>query len=180
MKQVDTERQAAADVIAVPELLEMILSNLEMEDLFTVQRVNKTFRDLIASSQDFRKIMWMTQDPSLADVRNEKILNPLLSKMPVVRNLHCNPGRNPFFAGDFFPNSTLPQDIIRFDAASSSSTHGSWRKTLVHASRTNLYLSIQSVYMVVHFRLPPGATIDNILNSLTLENLNKWFSTHLS
>ncbi|USW55486.1 Putative F-box-like domain superfamily protein [Septoria linicola] len=46
-----------ARVLRIPELLENILGGLEMEDLFLLQRVNRTFKAAINSSIHLRRIM---------------------------------------------------------------------------------------------------------------------------
>lgn len=48
---------AAAKVFALPELLEMVLLNLRWHNLFSLLRVNKTFRDTIQRSLKLRRRM---------------------------------------------------------------------------------------------------------------------------
>ena len=79
---------AAARVLAIPELLEMILLHLSMpalidsitatptiQELFAVQRVNATFRNMIQQSMKLRRVMYL--DPLRGHEDGETGLNPV-------------------------------------------------------------------------------------------------------
>lgn len=54
-----SDDSAAAKVLAVPELMENILLNLPLSRLFTLQRVNSTFKGVIAGSIAIRRRMFL-------------------------------------------------------------------------------------------------------------------------
>lgn len=70
-------------MFAIPEMLEAILIELGQQDyddsgmkeLFVLQRVNSTFRDMIKSSPKLRRIMFMPGTDKESDI--EPTLNPL-------------------------------------------------------------------------------------------------------
>lgn len=68
---------AAARVLAIVELLEKILSNLDLpEELFRFQRVSRTFYDTIKGSKTLRRKMRLEQYDSLE--QDEQLLHPFL------------------------------------------------------------------------------------------------------
>lgn len=71
----DSDDSAAAKVFAVPELLESILLNLPLSRLFTLQRVNSTFKGVIGGSIAIRRRMFL--EPSQLNDVDEA--NQLLS-----------------------------------------------------------------------------------------------------
>lgn len=78
---------AAATVLAIPELLEEILSYLPNENVLVLQRVNSTFRDVIKQSSPLRIKLFMQlkrRSPSeIAAIRleNRLELNPLATRL---------------------------------------------------------------------------------------------------
>ena len=55
----DTDSDVAAQVFAVPELLDNILCNLPLINIVGVMRVNSTFRDLVETSLPLRRKTFM-------------------------------------------------------------------------------------------------------------------------
>jgi hypothetical protein len=75
----DTETpQAVAAVIHTPELLEMILLNLhpehEMKTLLLSQRFCKAFANAIAGSKKLQRKLWLLPDPSVKQLRYNRLL----------------------------------------------------------------------------------------------------------
>ena len=75
----------AAKVFAVPELLENILLNLDLKQLFAVQAVNKDFQGVVSGSKDLKRKMFLlaNEDPTLEAMH--LTLNPLFQeRLPLI------------------------------------------------------------------------------------------------
>lgn len=60
----------SAQVLDLPELLENILTNLDFNQLFAVQRVNSTFRDTMANSKKLQRMMFKEQNTNATSELN--------------------------------------------------------------------------------------------------------------
>lgn len=69
----------AAEVFAIPELLEQILLELPNQDLLLAQRTNKTFRDAILGSRRIQRALFFRTSAPSSQTRPR--LNPLLHKI---------------------------------------------------------------------------------------------------
>ena len=85
---------AASRVFGTTELLENILIHADIKDLFVMQGVNKTFSDLIATSTQLRRKMFLLQKPLKEDLslsprveEGVQILNPGEEGLPILNPL---------------------------------------------------------------------------------------------
>ena len=80
---------AVPKIFALPELVENILRGLECHQLFAVQRVNTTFRNVIRTSKQIRWAMFYIQGPESdfeTAVSENRILNPILKRPILVKD----------------------------------------------------------------------------------------------
>ncbi|KAF2166969.1 hypothetical protein M409DRAFT_54729 [Zasmidium cellare ATCC 36951] len=73
------EPTVAQRVLGTVELLEMVLLELPIATLFTVQRVNTKFHDTITGSIHLRRVMFLETDPSF-EASNKQQINPMLEQ----------------------------------------------------------------------------------------------------
>jgi hypothetical protein len=66
---------ASAKVFAIPELLDHILADIDMKQLFVLQRVNSTFEAVISGSKQLRQNMWLERSPPSFSSKSD--INPL-------------------------------------------------------------------------------------------------------
>ena len=79
---------AVSRVLSTYELLEQILLHLQLKDLFVIQRVDTTWRDLIHRSEPIRKKKFLT--PS-APVLAQTVIETSISKLFVAPPFCLNP-----------------------------------------------------------------------------------------
>ena len=83
------EPRAAAQVCAIPELLENILLNVDPIQLFTLQSINSTFHDLIRDTKALRRRMCLepsTDRKKAADILQHKRIQDVTQPFSI--NLH--------------------------------------------------------------------------------------------
>lgn len=80
-KDPETKNSAAQRFSDTFELLEMVLLNLPLRNLFTIQRTTRSFRDTVANSLKLRRRMFL--EPESSGVGSAEALNPLLNAEPV-------------------------------------------------------------------------------------------------
>lgn len=185
----------AAKACAVPELLENILVHIvdpkqddektqaqEMSALFRLQRVNKTFRDVISGSRALRRAMWLERTYDAERKGNFGGLNPLVTYLfPVialdfeVRKLRCHihiKRTRP----DFMHRSVLkPKSVKSLDLAS-------WRSALVIDSELTVHLAfvVPAPYTNIcafERTLRKGATLGE-LEELLVEDIRETEGSH--
>ncbi|KAK3710791.1 hypothetical protein LTR37_010015 [Vermiconidia calcicola] len=68
---------AARRIFGLPEILERILANLSVSELYVVMRVDRDFRGLIEDSMRLRRLMFITYYPG-PPINSHLNVNPLL------------------------------------------------------------------------------------------------------
>ncbi|KAK4620183.1 hypothetical protein CLAFUW4_10942 [Fulvia fulva] len=76
---------AAAKVLAIPELLEMILEKADPIQLFALQRVDRTFHAMILNSKRVRRRMLLETPNAVNDAAVNEILNNPRVKRAIAR-----------------------------------------------------------------------------------------------
>ena len=125
---------AAAAVLALPELLEKVLLNLNVPVLFKVQRVNKNFKSAIKNSPALQRKMFFLDNP-FAEIGNsiEVTVNPLRFHPKVGLRDHLIILREPAFD----TTASFEVHILASQSKQAASTHarirshGSWRSTVL-------------------------------------------------
>ena len=123
---------AAAKSFAIPEVLENILIYLPFTDLFVVVRVDRTFRDLVASSLPLYRSLFITYQPHLELAHGKTpTTNPFLHR--VLEDLDFTLIDNIFedmvlYLRFYRDDLKEPQDLNQlFDCAK----EGTWRLTKI-------------------------------------------------
>ncbi|KAK4619789.1 hypothetical protein CLAFUW4_10846 [Fulvia fulva] len=134
-----TEPRAAAQVCAIPELLENILLNVEPFKLFTLQSVNSTFQDLIQNTKSLRRRMCL--EPSVDREKVAQLLQePRIRKVTHPFRISLHHGNETSGVPRYFnfelqcawvaqmqrelPDETTPPRADRFECMGG----GNWRK----------------------------------------------------
>lgn len=133
---------AAAKVIGVPELLENILLHLGMQQLFVVQRVNRTFKEVIRGSRRLQHAMFLLHDDRQRGDNMPNPPNPILD------------GCLPFLGRFDFKSRDISRDLVCLDfeesrrmteldlSAYAGAKGQSWRQTKVTAAPAKLTICL--------------------------------------
>ena len=177
----DTATNAAAKVFAVPEIVEGILTQVDMKRLFTVQRVCTTFRDIINQSKQLRRIMWLdnADDKKLDDAA----LNPVChnrSRKGTLYPLDVS-------IGGFNPHKDEAGETIGYDCCLGAGLRvknihstdldrysyrkqGSWRGTKVFSHTWPIRLETSPpIWKPKDLLLLPGATLGDLADLVDCE-----------
>lgn len=136
----DNAASKADEVFQTPELLEEILSNLSLYELFTVQRTCPTFRDTINGSIRLQRAMFLQPTPYRPPDQSWSRPNPFLmstmfrppmaARLEVVDHIACSGLFGPCFRFGVFvatQEASLEREVYNVG----DDLLGSWRKMLV-------------------------------------------------
>lgn len=128
------EPSAASKVFEVVELLEHILNNLECHQLFAMQRVNHSFRNVIRGSKQLQRLMFLA--PPVTDPCINAEMNPIAKRLPIFRHFACSilsVGHHENDRTHLEFETSESFEVLLADFASIDTTSGpqaSWRTTL--------------------------------------------------
>ena len=136
--QVNIASDAAAKVLDLPELLEEILVDLEIQDLFKLQRVNKRFKAVISESKPIQRKMFLLEGPPVDLLDNiGTVTNPLL----YLRQLGlegCVLNVKDIESPQVYTH--IMQVFLRYDVTEPQVKEDvSWRKTLLFSTPCKIY-----------------------------------------
>ncbi|KAK3691339.1 hypothetical protein LTR37_018700 [Vermiconidia calcicola] len=129
---------AAAQVLDLPELLETVLLNLDITTLFSLQRVNKRFLDVIAASKPLQRKMFLINEPS-SKLNDEDNVNPLIGLGRTVFKDDYILMRDSDWVNPFSGRSGLIDLMILIEPnILHRSSYESWRKTRLLAEECTM------------------------------------------
>lgn len=114
---------AASTVLRTPELLEMILMHLNMQEILPLQRISPAFRDIILSSASLKRKLFLA--PAIHESANQETDNPYFKALFPTLGTYLLTG-NPKWRPKFIKAIT-EEDTERIDDVFWACETASWR-----------------------------------------------------